>query len=283
MNEADFAYLRRFLKARSGLDLGPGKVYLADTRLQPICRLKGYASPSQLLRELRLSPNGDLPRLVADAMANNETFFFRDRPSFDALRETVLPRLAAARRATRRLRVWSAACSTGQEPYSLAMLVADLPGLFAGWQVSILATDLSTAAIERARAGLYSQFEVQRGLPIRYLLQHFSQTEEGWRISAPLRASVEFRVMNLIEDFRDLGGFDLILCRNLLIYLDGPTKADLVARLAGALAAGGVLCLGAAESAPGSERVLVPDPQAHGFYRPGPRASARPEPLRAAG
>lgn len=287
MTEADFDYLRRFLKARSGLDLGPSKRYLAETRLLPICRERGYGSPAVLLRELRREPEGDLARVVVDAMATNETSFFRDRAPFDALRETVLPGLLEARGGSRRLRVWSAACSTGQEPYSLAMLLDDMAPALAGWQVSILATDISGAAVERAGAGLYSQLEVQRGLPIGYLLRHFTQEAGGWRISAALRAAVEFRRVNLLDDLRRLGRFDLVLCRNLMIYLDGPTKADVMARLTAALAPGGRLCLGAAESGLGHERLLVPDPAARGFFVPaqpsGIGRQTRPALLRAVG
>lgn len=281
MTEEEFSYLRCFLRKRSGLDLGSDKRYLAESRLRPVWSEAGLASLADLLRELRRRESGPLGQAVADAMATHETTFFRDAATFETLRRVVLPRLVAARAGTRRLRIWSAAASTGQEAYSVAMLLGEMSRLLSGWQVTILASDMSAQAIARARAGLYSQFEVQRGLPILSLLRHFTQSPAGWTISAEMRRAVEFRVLNLLEDLGPLGSFDLILCRNLLIYLDVSTKAALLAKLAAALAPDGMLCLGGSETVIGLSRELVPDPDARGYAGRG--VADRPARLRAVG
>jgi chemotaxis protein methyltransferase CheR len=267
MTEGEFAFLARFLRDRSGLDLAPGKRYLAESRLGPVYRSAGLATLGELVRRLRTGGDAALERAVVEAMATHETSFFRDKLPFEVLRTEILPGLIAARSGTRRLRIWSAAASTGQEAYSVAMLIRDLePGL-ADWHVDILGTDLSRAAIARARAGFYSQLEVQRGLPILKLLQHFAQVEgEGWRIAEPLREAVDFRVCNLLDGTRRFGTFDLILCRNLLIYLAADAKAKLLSKLARALAPDGAICLGTAESVMGMESGLVPHPTARGFF-----------------
>jgi chemotaxis protein methyltransferase CheR len=267
----EFAYLRRFLRKRSGLDLGADKQYLVESRLAPLWRDAGLPSLQALVRRLIGAEHGPLGQAVVEAMATHETMFFRDKAVFETLRSAVLPKLIAARSRTRRLRLWSAAASSGQEAYSLAMMLADMAPALAGWKVSILGTDLSAAAVERARAATYSQFEVQRGLPIRMLLRHFTQGQAGWTASAELRAAVEFRTLNLLHDVGSLGTFDLVLCRNLLIYLDGPTRTRLLTGLAGRLAPDGVLLLGSTESAAGWCDALVPDPVARGFSvrRPG--------------
>ncbi|WP_375458096.1 CheR family methyltransferase [uncultured Enterovirga sp.] len=266
MTADEFAFLRRFLRERSGLDLQVERRYLAESRLRPVWRAAGLDSAGALIGRLMQREDGALSQAVLDAMATHETMFFRDRATFETLKSVVLPRLVAARGRVRRLRIWSAAASTGQEAYSVAMLLADLPapGL-SGWQVTILGTDLSEAVLARARTGTYSQFEVQRGLPIRSLLQHFTQGSEGWTVSPALRRAVEFRTFNILDDMRPLGRFDLVLCRNLLIYLDGPTKARLLAKLAGVLAPDGVLCLGATETPHGLSGAFIPDPAARGF------------------
>ena len=262
---SDLTWLRAYLKARSGLDLPSTKRYLAESRLGPLWRDAGLGSLAELVGRLRASDNTPLHRAVVEAMTTNETSFFRDRPAFDALRTIVLPRLIEARSGRRRLAVWSAAASTGQEAYSVAMLLADMAPALAGWTVSILATDISPAVIGRARTGTYSQLEVQRGLPIGLLLRHFEQGPDGWTISPELRRTVDFRVLNLLDDTRRLGRFDLILCRNLLIYLDARTKAEVIAKLSAALVPDGVLCLGATESLMGYAPAMAPDPAAPGF------------------
>jgi two-component system chemotaxis response regulator CheB len=265
-------FFAAFLKARSGLHLGPEKAYLLESRLATVARAAGAACLDDLAIQLGGTRAPGLESAVVNAMTTNETSFFRDRAPFDTFRATILPRLIAARADTRRLRFWSAAASTGQEAYSLAMLVAETPALH-GWSVEIVGTDISDDAIGRAKAGVYSQFEVQRGLPIARLLRHFTQTAEGWAVSPGLRAAVEFRAFNLLGALDRLGVFDAILCRNLLIYLDGPTRADLLARMRRQLAPDGRICLGSAEAVTGLTRAFTPDPEAQGWLLPVPAAT----------
>jgi chemotaxis protein methyltransferase CheR len=265
MTDAEFAFLSGFIRSRSGLDLGPEKRYLVESRLTPLRREAGLGTLGDIVHALRRGDE-DLARSVLEAVATHETLFFRDRAPFEGLRNTILPRLAASRPPGQPLRIWSAAASTGQEAYSLAMLVREMADVLRGRSVEILATDLSAVAIGRARAGLYTQFEVQRGLPIRALLLHFKQHEGGWEIRPELRQAVNFRPFNLLDDFAGLGSFDVILCRNLLIYFDLPGKEKLLAKLAQALAPDGFLSLGAAETTLGLSRMLVPHPELRGFF-----------------
>ena len=266
LTDAEFTFLRGFLKERSGLDLGPEKRYLAESRLRPVCQDAGLPSLGELVRQLRAGHDRGLADAAVIAMATHETMFFRDRMPFEALRAEILPRLIASRAETRRLRIWSAAASTGQEAYSIAIILSEMGHLLDGWTVDILGTDISPIAIERARDGRYSTFEVQRGLPVRHLLDHFSPAGTEWAILPALRHRVQFRVLNLLEDFGPLGRFDLILCRNLAIYLDPPTKTALFERLAAALAPDGALCLGSSETVLGYTRALVPDPANRGYF-----------------
>lgn len=267
----DFAFFQTFLRERSGFNLWPEKAYLLESRLARILRDKELASLGALAQRLR---RGDPPleRLVVEAMMTHETFFFRDLRAFDLLRERIFPELAAARRGERRLRIWCAACSTGQEPYSIAMLLDETP-VAAGWSVRILATDLSEPMIERAKEGLYTQFEVQRGLPVRLLIKHFTQTPEGWRIEPRLREKVEFRTFNLMRDPSAFGGFDLILCRNVMIYFDAGARAGLFARLRRRIAVDGALMLGGAETVIGVTSHFAIDRAAPGIYRPAAEAA----------
>jgi chemotaxis protein methyltransferase CheR len=280
MTEFEFDFLRTFLKARSGLALTPEKRYLIESRLGPVCRQYDLDHLAALVAALREGRDPDLERAVIEAMTTNETFFFRDKSPFDLFRDVLLPRYLAARASTRRLRIWCAASSTGQEPYSLAMLLDEAAPRLAGWQVDILATDLSTEVIEKAKAGLYTQFEVQRGLPIQLLVKHFTQVADQWQISPKIRGMVNFRPINLIRDFGPLGTFDIIYCRNVLIYFDGPTKTDVLKRLGAALAPDGALLLGAAETVLGLTDALVPEPGHRGLY--GRAAISQAEPRRVA-
>ena len=266
MTEAEFDILRAFLKGRSGLALSPEKRYLVESRLGPVCQKSGLPALSDLVARLKIARDPALERAVVEAMATNETFFFRDRVPFDLFRDVLLPRGLKAQGATRRLRIWCAAASTGQEPYSIAMLVQEAGPRLAGWHVEIVATDISESVLEKARSGLYSQFEVQRGLPIGLLLKHFTQAGESWQIAPAIRAMVDFRPLNLLQDFSRLGAFDVVFCRNVLIYFDQATKADVLRRVAQALNPGGAVLLGAAETVIGLSDALVPHPELRGAY-----------------
>ncbi|WP_019903127.1 protein-glutamate O-methyltransferase CheR [Methylobacterium sp. 77] len=275
MTDIEFDFLRGYLKTRSGLALSAEKRYLIESRLTPVCRRFNLATLHDLVNALKASRDLSLERSVVEAMTTNETFFFRDRVPFDLFRDVLLPEALSRRAAQRRLRIWCAASSTGQEPYSLAMLIQDAAPRLAGWQVDIVATDLSTEVLEKAKAGLYSHFEVQRGLPVQSLLKHFEQVGEQWRISASLRQMVDFRPLNLLNPFDSLGAFDIIYCRNVLIYFDAPTKGDVLGRLSSSLAPDGAVLLGAAETVIGLTDRLVPHPQHRGLYGQAP-AVARP-------
>ena len=285
MTESEFEYLRTFLKQRSGLALTAEKRYLVESRLTPVCRRFGIAALSDLIGALKLGQDGAIERAVVEAMTTNETFFFRDRIPFDLFRDTILPEALVRNAGKRRLRIWCAAASTGQEPYSLAMLLQEAGPRLAGWQVEIVATDLSTEVIEKARLGLYSHFEVQRGLPVQWLIKYFTQVGEQWQIAQSLRSMVDYRQLNLLHSFTSLGQFDVIYCRNVLIYFDAPTKSDVLARLAAQLAPDGALLLGAAETVIGLTDRLSPNPKHRGLYGNAEPVGRTPEmtaPLRVA-
>jgi chemotaxis protein methyltransferase CheR len=281
MTELDFDFLRAFLKARSGLALTLEKRYLVESRLSSVCRHHELDNLSALVAGLKGGRNANLEKAVVEAMTTNETFFFRDKGPFDLFRDVLLPRYLVARATSRRLRIWCAAASTGQEPYSLAMILNEASSRLAGWRVDIVATDISTDVLEKAKAGLYSQFEVQRGLPIQLLVKYFKQNGDHWEISPQIRSKVDYRPLNLIKDFGHLGAFDIVYCRNVLIYFDKPTKADVLQRLSNAMAPDGALLLGAAETVIGLTEALSPDPVNRGLYAktPGP-AVERVAPLR---
>jgi len=263
----DFDYLRKMLRERSGLVLSVEKQYLAESRLLPLARRHGFASVGELVQQLKF-PSHALATEVVDAMTTNETFFFRDRIPFDLLRDTVMPALLTARSRTRRIRIWCTAASTGQEPYSIAMTLREMGVRLAGFQVDILATDLVAGALDRARDGLYTQFEVQRGLPIQLLIKYFTKVGEMWQIAPDLRAMVQFRPLNLLNDFSALGLFDLVFCRNVLIYFDQPTKISVLNRIARQMPDDGFLVLGAAETVVGLTDAFNPHPDKRGLYRP---------------
>jgi len=208
-------------------------------------------------------------------MTTNETFFFRDKIPFDHMRETILPVLTQARANRRSLRIWSAASSTGQEPYSIAMLLKEAGQSLQGWRIEIVASDLSQSVLEKSKAGLFSQFEVQRGLPIQLLVKHFTQVGELWQINADIRAMVQYRQLNLLHDFAQLGTFDVVFCRNVLIYFDQETKTGIFDRLAKVLEPDGVLALGAAESVIGVSDAFKPYPDRRGLYLPNAVRTAR--------
>jgi len=266
----DYDFIRKCLKERSGLVLSADKQYLVESRLLPVARKAGFANLGELVIALNNADSSALMTSVVEAMTTNESFFFRDRAPFDHFRQTIMPALLAARRETRAIRIWCAAASTGQEPYSLAICLREMGADIAGWNIEILATDLSNDVLDRARQGLYTQFEVQRGLPIQLLIKHFTQSGELWQIAPELRAMVKCRQLNLLTDFSPLGSFDVIFCRNVLIYFDQQTKSDVLDRLAKVISNDGYLILGAAETVVGlTDRFrMVTDKR--GLYAPNP-------------
>ena len=201
-------------------------------------------------------------------MTTNETFFFRDKVPFDHFRDAIMPEILQARAGRKSIRIWCAAGSTGQEPYSLAMCLKEMSAALSGWRLEIIATDLSQEVLEKSKAGIYSQFEVQRGLPIQFLVKYFKQTGEFWQINADIRAMVQHRQLNLLHDFSQLGVFDVIFCRNVLIYFDQDTKINIFNRLAKVMEPDGFLVLGAAETVVGLTDVFKPFPDKRGLYRP---------------
>jgi chemotaxis protein methyltransferase CheR len=270
----DYDYLCRLLKERSGLVLSADKQYLVESRLLPLARQAELAGLSELVQKLRGPDAERLTVAVVEAMTTNETFFFRDKIPFEHFRDVIMPALLAARAGQRRIRIWCAAASSGQEPYSLAMCLKELGLATAGRRIDIVATDLSTEVLEKAKAGIYSQFEVQRGLPITLLLKYFSKTGDAWQIAPELRAMVQFRPLNLLHDFAHLGCFDVVFCRNALIYFDQPTKIGVLDRIARITERDGYLVLGAAETVVGLTDSFKPLPDRRGLYAP--NTSAKP-------
>ncbi len=274
MTPLDYDFLRKFLKERSGLDLSSDKQYLVESRLIPLARRVGLAGIAELVQKIKGGSEA-LASEVIEAMTTNETFFFRDKIPFDHLRDTVLPGLLVSRANRRHLRIWCAASSTGQEPYSIAMCLKEFASALAGWRVEIIASDLSQSVLEKSRAGIFSQFEVQRGLPIHMLVRHFTQTGELWQLNADIRAMVQHRQLNLLQDFSHLGTFDVIFCRNVLIYFDQDTKTNVFGRLAKRIEPEGYLMLGAAETVVGLTDAFKPYPDRRGLYVPSTGTAAR--------
>ena len=280
MNSDDFNILSVLLKERSGLVLTPDKAYLLESRLLPVARKWSKKSLSELAVALRGRADPALVKDVVEAMTTNESFFFRDIKPFDQFKGFVLPALLKARAASRSIRIWSAACSSGQEPYSLSIILSEMRTQLQGWRIEIIATDLSTEILEKAQAGLYSQFEVQRGMPIQLLVKYFKQQGDRWQIDDAIRSMVQFRCFNLLEDMATLGRFDVIFCRNVLIYFDQPTKAMVLDRLSRQMATDGYLYLGGAETVLGITSRFAPLASERGVYGlagagPGSGGSAR--------
>jgi chemotaxis protein methyltransferase CheR len=277
----DYEYLRKILKYHSGLDLSADKQYLIESRLLPLSRKAGLSGISELVQKLK-GGAASVATQVVEAMTTNETFFFRDKVPFEHFRDSIMPQILRARASRKSIRIWCAAGSTGQEPYSLAMCLKEMSAAIAGWRIEILATDLSQEVLEKSRSGIYSQFEVQRGLPIQMLLKYFKQVGELWQINPDIRAMVQYRQLNLLHDFSSLGAFDVIFCRNVLIYFDQDTKIETFNRLARATEPDGFLVLGAAETVVGLTDAFKPCPQCRSLFRPG-AARATPTKMPAIG
>ncbi|MEH2482753.1 chemotaxis protein methyltransferase CheR [Nitrobacteraceae bacterium AZCC 2146] len=267
MMPADYEFLRKFLKDRSGLDLSADKQYLVESRLIPLARKAGLAGIEELVQQIK-NGSAAICSDVVEAMTTNETFFFRDKIPFDHLREAIIPELLQARASRRSLRIWCAAASTGQEPYSIAMCLKEMGAALSGWRIEIIGTDISQQVLEKSRSGIYSQFEVQRGLPIQLLVKYFKQIGEMWQINADIRSMIQYRPLNLLQDFAHMGKFDLIFCRNVLIYFDQDMKTSIFGRLAKTMEPDGFLALGAAETVVGLTDAFKPHPDRRGLYRP---------------
>ena len=268
MSPEHFRVIARLLRDRSGLVLSEDRAYLLENRLLPVARKWKQRGPGDVVKAIVEKGDDGLLRDVIEAMTTSETSFFRDREIFAHLRQEVLPAMLTARSRGRVVRIWSAACSTGQEPYSLAMMLADLGPEFSSLRFEIVATDISTESLSRAREGGYSQFEVQRGLPIRLLLRNFEQNGERWFIQPRLRGMVMFRNFNLLSDPTPLGRFDIVLCRNVLIYFDNDTKARVLDRISRRMSEDGFLYLGADEGVAGLTERFRPIGDYPGVFAP---------------
>jgi len=266
--------LRAYLRRASGLVLDSDKLYLVESRLGPIVTRQGFSGLTDLVRAMERGSIPGLAQDVVEAMTINETFFFRDRLPFEKLRDVILPSLISARADERALRIWCAASSTGQEPYSIAMVLEEFAHRLAGWRVEIAATDLSQAVLAKGRAGMYSQFEVERGLTTAQLLRFFTQIRDGWQLNASIRARVSFSRFNLLDDYAALGRFDIIFCRNVLIYFDPARKTDVLNRMVHILARDGFIVLGASENVLGLSTNLAAHPEHRSLFQRARRAEA---------
>lgn len=274
MNPSDFSYLAQVLRRRSGLILTEKKAHMVESRLAPVMRRFGFRDIASLLKELQYGHEA-LVQAVIEAMTTNDSAFFRDRKTFDELRDIVLPALIRDRAPTKQLRIWCAACAAGQEAYSVAMMLDDMDLAQNGWGISLIATDINSQMIARAQEGIYSQFEVQRGLPIRRLVNNFTQEGTHWRISENLRRMVTFRTFNLLDSFGWLPDCDIVLCRNVLMYFEHKTRLSVLERIGEIMAPDGALLLGPAESMTGCAIGYTPAESAPGLY-----FKSKPPPLR---
>jgi chemotaxis protein methyltransferase CheR len=248
MTQQDFDVVRRLLLERSGIVLEPGKEYLVESRLAPLVEKLSLGSMEELIAQLRTSADNGLHTQIVEAMVTTESLFFRDHHPFEALRKTIIPELIERRQGERSLNIWCAASSTGQEPYSIALLLREhFPGL-AGWRVSLLASDISREVLARAREGRYNQIEVNRGLPATLLVKHFDQHGTHWQLKPGIRCMVDFKEINLAQAWPALPRMDLVLVRNVMIYFDLDTKKTILNKLARLLKPDGYLLLGGAET-----------------------------------
>lgn len=267
MSDACGTVLAALLETRTGQHLTMSRRWRIETALQPLLRERGLSSIDALVGALIGNRNGTLAQDVVEALLNNETFFYRDRPSFELLLGPGLERLRAQREAERRLAIWCAGCSSGQEVYSLAIAFAEKKARWEGWSIDILGTDVSRGAVERAKSGFYSQFEIQRGLPVVQMIRWFDEyPAHTWRASTALRNSVRFHVHSVLDAPPCPAAFDLILCRNVFLYFAPQTRRAAFERLAEASREGAILMLGAGETVSGQCAAFQPDPDCRGLY-----------------
>jgi chemotaxis protein methyltransferase CheR len=267
VSDSSIRILAGLLEARTGQQLTMNRRWRIETALSALLRERGISSLDELITILVMGKEPALSDKVVEALLNNETYFFRDRAPFDLLSRHALPELAKKRQSSRRIKIWSTGCSTGQEVYSLAMLFAENPSQWRGWTIDLLGTDVSSSVIDRARRGLYTQFEVQRGLGINQTIRWFEEFEDGWRAIEELRKSVRFQVHNLLEQPPHPGEFDIVLCRNVLLYLNADKRRSAFDRLASSLAPDGWLMLGAGETVIGQTSCFGAGVTARGLYR----------------
>ena len=266
MKIQDFDLFKDLLYKQSGLVITPDKSYLLDSRLTPVAKKWNFPSLDVMALHLRSLPDQQLVKDIVEAMTTNETSFFRDMKPFQLFEDTMLPHMIKARAAKKTLRIWCAAASSGQEPYSLAMILKEKANLMPGWRFEITATDISDDILNLARSGVYSQFEVQRGLPINYLMKYFTQVNEKWQVKDDIRQMVKFSNFNLLHDMNKFGMFDIIFCRNVLIYFDEKTKGQVLARMSTKLEKDGFLLMGGAETVLGITDKLKLMPEKRGLY-----------------
>ena len=265
MNPADFEIYKNLLMEKSGLVLTSDKAYLIDSRLTPIAQKWELGDLNSLTQAIKNAPDEQLITDIVEAMTTNETSFFRDTRPFDTFKEYVLPYMRETRQAQRSFKIWCAAASSGQEPYSIAMLLREDANM-AGWNIPITGTDISNEILDQAREGLYSQFEVQRGLPIQLLMRYFVQKDEKWQISDDIKSMIEYKYFNLLENMSSLCTYDVVFCRNVLIYFDEATKKKVLEEMARLMPDDGLLFLGGAETVLGITDVFKPVPDHRGLY-----------------
>lgn len=275
MSQENFKFIRELVMTRSGLVLRDDKKYLVESRLKPVAGRHGLGDYHDLINIVRLRKDEGLINEIIDAMTTNETFFFRDAKPFAVFRNFVLPHIMRSNAAAKSFRIWCCAASTGQEPYTLAMILRETAPQLAGWTYDIVATDISRESLNRARSGAYTQFEVQRGLPMQMLVKYFNKKGEMWEVNSSLRALVDFREFNLLNDFAPLGFFDIVFCRNVLIYFEVSAKADILGRIAKRMATDGILFLGSAETVLGISNAFDLIPDMSGIYSVGAGSGKR--------
>ena len=265
MNTEDFDFVAALVHRLAGIVLTPNKSYLVQSRLQPLLRYKNYEEVGQVVEALKRGDPG-LESAVVDALTTNDTMFFRDAAFWDDLKARVLPYLMKRRKGRQQLKVWCNAVSTGQEAYALSMALDAMSANLDNWSLSIFGSDVSPTSLQQAEAGVYSHFDVQRGLSARQLVRYFEKTGENWRVKEDVRQQVSFHWLNLVEPSYSVGRFDMIFCRNVLYYFDQPTKAAVLDRLTQHLTPDGLLVLGAAETTVGVSRAFKPVRALPGFF-----------------
>jgi len=284
MKPEDFDLFAVLVKQRSGLVLSRDKAYLLESRLTPVARKWNLKTLDDLATQVRDKREETLLRDITEAMTTNESFFFRDQKPFDQFRNLLLPQLLKSRAAKKQIRIWSAAASSGQEAYSLAMILTEEAAKLQGWKIDIVGTDLSSEIIDRAKSGIYSQFEVQRGLPVTLLVKYFQQiAADKWQVKDNIRSMVQYKTLNLLTDFGPVGVFDIVYCRNVLIYFDQPTKSKVLDAIANVMAPDAALFLGGAETVLGITNRFKPMDNERGLYVMAGSAAAAASPSPVAG